>query len=392
MSDRAEPGDKHHHLDEPADESRKPLVPDSSYLVRDSVMSPFMPQASGEQWLDPIRNPEEAATFTATAANLRNVLNFFRGPRLQPSIRRPGSTLDDMFAKHHEILKEKSEKAQIVLKRLADLQDSSVIRHIVISAFAFYEPFRAGQELRSLLLEPGGRPDPRDTITKILLPRWGVRFDGNTNEAAYFRIAVEGFLLCAVTYPTHGNIDKPGLAIDLLRYVKNIYQSGSRERLNQFRAIINSYANRPDLSQYQVGRVCRILDGPLDRIQLMPHVQARELNELFGKVGEAFGKAGYSTSDAVKLFDGSLTAQCTACGVKISGSAISLAQAAGALLGGGVALLGSTGPAMHRLKDNKCITTDCTSNTYNLMWSDEKTRPIFDSALLPADAVRDDNQ
>jgi hypothetical protein len=258
MSDRTEPDDSLG----PPDDAIKPLLPPSfSDLLQDPLMPSFLPQASGGQWLHPIRDSDEAAAFTATAANLRNVLYSYS------SVGRPvtlGTSWDDIFAKQYQLSRKRSETAQIILKRLAELKDASTIRHIVISAFAFYEPFKAGQEFLLLTLDPpgssSGRLQARSTLTEFVLGRWDVQFDGNTNESAYFQIAIEGLLLCAVTYPTHWNIDKPGLALDVLRYVKQIYQGKSEKRSNQFRALVDSYANRSDLSQYQARRLHGILD------------------------------------------------------------------------------------------------------------------------------------
>jgi hypothetical protein len=120
----------------------------------------------------------------------------------------------------------------------------------------------------------------------------------------------------------------------------------------------------------------------------MEQVLVRELNEVFGKVGDVLGKAGYSSKETVKLFDDCLTAHCTACHAKIPGSVISLAQASGALLGARTVALGDSGAAMQRLMENKCITPTCVSTTYELRWSDPKTRLIFESAFSPANSGR----
>ena len=228
-------------------------------LVSDEAEARIRNPTSGPAAPQPLSIPEEAAAFAAVTANLRYVIDFIAGPSPLFRAKGTGGTLDNIFAAGFEAMKKKSEAARIIFADLTKLQNIRVKCHIIIAVFLFYEPLQS----RSLrVLEPEGgdtRRRARYEVTETLLGSWGVRFDGIAHESAFFRAGLVRLLLCAVTYPNFTNIDKPGLAIDLLKYFSNIYLRESEARLTAFREIVDSYAKQPHLSEYQANRLRRHL-------------------------------------------------------------------------------------------------------------------------------------
>jgi hypothetical protein len=114
----------------------------------------------------------------------------------------------------------------------------------------------------------------------------------------------------------------------------------------------------------------------------MASVNISAIDTVLGMTGLALEKAGYS--DALKLIEDNFAAECTVCGVKISGAGILSEQRQ--LLrqytkAGVVLYRGPNALAWENLDENKCVKPGCTSTTYRLNWTDSETRHIFNSVL-----------
>ena len=117
-------------------------------------------------------------------------------------------------------------------------------------------------------------------------------------------------------------------------------------------------------------------------------VNANTIDIVLGMTGVALEKAGYT--DALKLVKDSFAAECTVCGVKISGEAMLSEQRQ--LLReyakeGVVLYRGPDALAWENLDKNKCVKPGCNSTTYRLTWMDSETRHIFNSVLSRFDQV-----
>jgi hypothetical protein len=114
----------------------------------------------------------------------------------------------------------------------------------------------------------------------------------------------------------------------------------------------------------------------------MATVNIGAIETVLGMTGLALEKAGYS--DARKLVKDSFAAECTVCGVKITGEGILSEQRQ--LLReyakeGVVLYRGPDALAWENLDENKCVKPGCNSTTYRLSWRDSETRHIFNSVL-----------
>ncbi len=104
---------------------------------------------------------------------------------------------------------------------------------------------------------------------------------------------------------------------------------------------------------------------------------------VLGMTGLALEKAGYS--NAAEIVKGSFFAECTICGVKISGANLLSEQRQLLRQWGKEAVILYRGPdalAWENLDENKCVKPGCDSISYRLSWTDSETRHIFDSVLL----------
>jgi len=108
-------------------------------------------------------------------------------------------------------------------------------------------------------------------------------------------------------------------------------------------------------------------------------IEATAIETLFGTLGKALISTGYSTKQAITMFDTNLTAECIGCGTKISGASISLAQSS-QLLERAV-FTGNSGLALGRLRENQCVIPTCLSKRYRVLWADEKTKPVVERAI-----------
>ncbi len=114
----------------------------------------------------------------------------------------------------------------------------------------------------------------------------------------------------------------------------------------------------------------------------MATVNIGKIDIVLGMTGLALEKAGYT--DAPKRVKESFVAECTVCGVKISGAGILSEQRQ--LLShwgkeGVVLYRGPDALAWENLDENKCVKPSCNSTAYRLSWTDSETRHIFDSVL-----------
>ncbi len=109
-------------------------------------------------------------------------------------------------------------------------------------------------------------------------------------------------------------------------------------------------------------------------------VKSGVIDIVLGMTGLALEKAGYSNAaDVVKE---NFFAECTVCGVKISGANILSEQRQLFRQWGKEAVVLYRGPgalAWENLDENKCVKPGCNSTTYRLSWTDSETRHIFDS-------------
>lgn len=117
-------------------------------------------------------------------------------------------------------------------------------------------------------------------------------------------------------------------------------------------------------------------------------VNANTINIVLGMTGVALEKAGYA--DTLKLVKDSFAAECTVCGVKITGEGMLSEQRQ--LLRqyakeGVVLYRGPDALAWENLDENKCVKPGCNSTAYRLTWSDSETRHIFNSVLSRFDQV-----
>jgi hypothetical protein len=214
----------------------------------------LQPSNSGPTPTRTISSPDEAAAFTATAANLKEVIYSLEVPSIPKFIEQR------MADQYQETLQKRTRAAWEVLGKLSAIEDTDLRRHITISMFLLYEPFK--NHLDSLLLEPKGgdiRKRVRSAVTKTLLRAWGVQFDNNLNESSYFDIGINGLLVAAVTYPKPSYFDRPGLSIDLLESLGAVYKRESPNRFAAFNNLINQWSSKPGLSEYQVRRLNSIL-------------------------------------------------------------------------------------------------------------------------------------
>lgn len=101
-----------------------------------------------------------------------------------------------------------------------------------------------------------------------------------------------------------------------------------------------------------------------------------------GMTGVALEKAGYSNS--AELVKENFVAECTVCGVKISGAGILSEQRQLLRSWGKEGVVLHRGPdavAWENLDEKKCVKPGCNSTTYRLSWTDSETKHIFDSVL-----------
>ena len=99
---------------------------------------------------------------------------------------------------------------------------------------------------------------------------------------------------------------------------------------------------------------------------------------ILGMTGVDLEKAGYS--NAAELVKENFIAECTVCGVKISGAGI-LSEQRQYAKEGVVLYRGPDALAWENLDKNKCLKPGCDSTTYRLSWTDSETRHIFNSVL-----------
>ena len=114
----------------------------------------------------------------------------------------------------------------------------------------------------------------------------------------------------------------------------------------------------------------------------MASVNIGAIDIVLGMTGLALERAGYS--DALKLVKDSFAAECTVCGVKISGADIlsEQRQILSQYTKAGVVLYrGPDALAWENLNENKCVKPGCNSTTYRLSWTDSETKHIFNSVL-----------
>ncbi len=111
-------------------------------------------------------------------------------------------------------------------------------------------------------------------------------------------------------------------------------------------------------------------------------VNVSTIDIVLGMTGLELEKAGYS--NAPKLVKDSFTAECTVCGVKISGAGILSEQRQLLRSWGKEGVVLHRGPdaiAWETLDEKKCVKPGCNSTTYRLSWTDSETKHIFDSVL-----------
>jgi hypothetical protein len=233
-----------------------------------------------------ISDAREAAAFAAVAGNLC---------ALSIGLMQPEGRWHEFLTFSFDFLKTVEPKNRLhnqkitknslaALGRFSRIDDPTAIRHLIIASFLLWQPKTEnrqperevktdkgasgfdliGLEISRMSIddlmdsgEPGFSSHDRAwrAIVKMFEDNWSVQYYNNKNSDAYFMIGLEALLLCATTYSTVRDIDKPGLANQLLTYLL----TSGHHRKGTMRTVIGRFVAQPSLSNDQVKKLSNII-------------------------------------------------------------------------------------------------------------------------------------